>query len=297
MNEDTAWEVALTSVQYTNRFYDLREYCTLHFVLENYSTTAIVTTALKPAGSTELPANFTATSTSSMTAVEQRIMSVFRAPGHRPMGASKTIASYVHAKASIPAGDYKNPMLVIQQLASTINATFGSARYSTNVVPSLDGQTGRLLLRLEVASVNVPNTNCALYLFTENVPLIHALGVAPNPIDKLEPAVYGLTHGSKTPRFDAVHSLYIYSDVVKEQRVGDTLAPLLEIVPVRGVPGNRVHYSVNPLTYLPVNRDYVDSINIVIMDEYGKPVTFPDDIENVVCRLRFRRMRPHAMQI
>ena len=84
---------------------------------------------------------------------------------------------------------------------------------------------------------------------------------------------------------------------MKEQRVGDSMAPLLEIVPVRGVPGNRIHYSVNPLTYLPVNRDYIDSINIVIMDEYGNPVVFPDDVENVVCRLRFRRVRQHLMQM
>ena len=75
------------------------------------------------------------------------------------------------------------------------------------------------------------------------------------------------------------------------------MSPLFEIVPVKGVPGNRVHYCVNPLTYLPVNRDYIDSINIVIMDEYGNPVVFPDDVENVVCRLRFRRVRQRGPQM
>ena len=75
------------------------------------------------------------------------------------------------------------------------------------------------------------------------------------------------------------------------------MSPLLEIVPVKGVPGNRIHYCVNPLTYLPVNREYIDSINIVIMDEYGNPVVFPDDVENVVCRLRFRRVRQHWPQV
>ena len=75
------------------------------------------------------------------------------------------------------------------------------------------------------------------------------------------------------------------------------MAPLLEIVPVRSVPGNRIHFSVNPLTYLPVNRDYINSINIVIVDEYGNPVVFPDDVENVVCRMRFRRVRQHLVQM
>jgi hypothetical protein len=168
---------------------------------------------------------------------------------------------------------------------------FGGARYSTNMGLGIDGATGRMTFRVD-------NMMAALYMFTESPPLVHALGLPPKAIDNKEPTVYGLgLEGSKTPRFDAVHSLYVYSDIVKEQRVGDSMSPLLEIVPVKGVPGNRVHYSVNPLTYLPVNRDYVDSINIVIMDEYGNPVVFPDDVENVVCRMRFRRVRQHWPQM
>jgi hypothetical protein len=89
----------------------------------------------------------------------------------------------------------------------------------------------------------------------------------------------------------------VYSDIVREQRVGDSMSPLFDIVPVKGAPGNRVHYCVNPLTYLPVNRDYVGSINIVTMDEYGNPEVFPDDVENVVCRLRFRRVRQRGPQM
>jgi hypothetical protein len=89
----------------------------------------------------------------------------------------------------------------------------------------------------------------------------------------------------------------VYSDIVEEQRVGDSMSPLFEIVPVKAVPGNRIHYCVNPLTYLPVNRDYIDNINIVIMDEYGKPVVFPRDVENAVCRLRFRRVRQRGPQM
>ena len=41
LNEDASWEVALTTMQYTNRFYDLRENCQLYLVLESYSATVI----------------------------------------------------------------------------------------------------------------------------------------------------------------------------------------------------------------------------------------------------------------
>ena len=292
LNEDGSWEVALTTVQYTNRFYDLRENCTLYVVLELYSANVINANVEKPKGVTELPARFTDASLTEMSDVEKRILKTFLVAGHKPIGgSSRTVTSYVYGKILAPAGDYKNPLLLVQNLISGSNTLFGSTRYLSNMGIAVDGATGRITFRID-------NLQLGLYMFTENVPLVHALGLSPTAIDKKDPAVYGLNiAGTKTPRFDAVHSLYVYSDIVKEQRVGDTMAPLLEIVPVRGVPGNRIHFSVNPLTYLPVNRDYIDSINIVIMDEYGNPVVFPDDVENVVCRMRFRRVRQHLMQM
>jgi hypothetical protein len=164
---------------------------------------------------------------------------------------------------------------------------FGGAGYLFNMGIAVDGATGRITFRID-------NLQLGLYMFTDSAPIVHALGLSPKAIDKKVLAVFNLNIvGTKTPRFDAVHSVYVYSDIVKEQRVGDTTAPLLEVVPVRGVPGNRIHYCVNPLTYLSVNRDNIDSINIVIINEYGNPVVFPDDVENVVCRLRFRRVRQH----
>ena len=292
LNEDAAWEVALTTMQYTNRFYDLRENCTLYVVLESYSANVINAAVDRPKGVTELPAKFTDANLTAMSDVEKRILKTFLAATHKPIGgSSRTVVSYLYGKVLAPAGDYKNPLLLVQNLINGSNMLFGSPRYLSNMGLAVDGATGRLTFRID-------NLQCGLYLFTESVPLVHALGLPPKAIDKLDPPVYGLgIVGTKTPRFDAVHSLYVYSDIVKEQRVGDSMAPLLEIVPVRGVPGNRIHYSVNPLTYLPVNRDYIDSINIVIMDEYGNPVVFPDDVENVVCRMRFRRVRRHMLQM
>jgi hypothetical protein len=290
LNEDVSWEVALTTVQYTNRFYDLRENSTLYVVLELYTTGVINNNVEKPKGVTELQAKFTDTNLADLNDTEKRILKSFQAATHKPIGGStRTVTSYVYGKVLAPAGDYKNPLLVVQNLVSGCNMLFGGARYLSNMGIAVDGATGRVTFRID-------NLQLGLYMFTDSVPLVHALGLSPKAIDKRDPTVYNLNIvGTKTPRFDTIHSLYVYSDIVKEQRVGDTMAPLLEIIPVRGVPGNRIHFSVNPLTYLPVNRDYIDSINIVIMDEYGNVVVFPDDVENVVCRLRFRHVRQHFM--
>jgi hypothetical protein len=289
LNEDASWEVALTTVQYTNRFYDLRENSTLYIVIEVYAVSAINNLFDRPKGVTELQPSFTDTNLTDMSDMEKRILKMFPAASRKT--AAQTVRSYLYGKVLAPAGDYKNPLFLVQNLISGSNTLFGSPRYLMNMGIAVDGTTGRLTFRID-------NLMCGLYMFTDSPSLVHALGLPPRAIDKREPVVYGLgLVGTKTPRFDAVHSLYVYSDIVKEQRVGDAMAPLLEIVPVKGVPGNRIHYSVNPLTYLPVNRDYIDNINIVIMDEYGNPVVFPDDVENVVCRLRFRRVRQHWPQV
>jgi hypothetical protein len=59
LNADAAWEeAAITTMQYTNRFYDLRENSTLYTVLEFNSANAVNSNVDKPKGVTELAATF-----------------------------------------------------------------------------------------------------------------------------------------------------------------------------------------------------------------------------------------------
>jgi hypothetical protein len=58
---------------------------------------------------------------------------------------------------------------------------------------------------------------------------------------------------------------------------------------VQGAPCQRIHYVFDPPTYLPVDRNYIDAIRIIIHDGSEGEVLFPDDVQNVVCRLHFRR--------
>ena len=90
-------------------------------------------------------------------------------------------------------------------------------------------------------------------------------------------------------------SVYVYGDIVESQHVGDTMAPLLAYVDVDKSLGERVGHVCNPLVYLPVCRTYIDSISIRICDENGNKVPFPDDVENVVVRLLFRRQKQPSL--
>ncbi len=75
--------------------------------------------------------------------------------------------------------------------------------------------------------------------------------------------------------------------------MGDTKAPLLGIIPAQGVTGQRTHYTVNPVHFLTLERNYISEITIRITNDKGNYVPFVNHNEtgNVVCCLRFRRRK------
>jgi hypothetical protein len=96
--------------------------------------------------------------------------------------------------------------------------------------------------------------------------------------------------GTKKPHLDVMHSIYVYSDLIEAQPVGDVEAPLLGIVPVGPAqPGERVHYPFNPLSYLPLSASYMRTIRIELRTDAGDPVPFAAASDNVVCCIRLRR--------
>ena len=69
--------------------------------------------------------------------------------------------------------------------------------------------------------------------------------------------------------------------------VGDTLAPLLRPVVVRGKPGDQISEKYINSMYLPVQKKSFDSIEINIMTDTGDPAPFVDGPSTVT--LHFRR--------
>jgi hypothetical protein len=283
LNEDVDWEAALTSVHYTNRFYEVREPTVLHVAVQFPNVAAIEVRITGP-GLKQMVADLTADHLKDLPKPDGRFLKQFI------KAAGSTDASFVvYGKIAIPAGHYKDPSVVHDRIVAEFNRLYGGLRYNTTMQAIVKGSDGTIHLKAE------PQTN-KLYIVADKPSIVNLLGMTATELDNETPALYKVvTAGTKTPRFDTVQSLFIYSDIIKPQHVGDTLAPLLEIVPVQGVPGQRVQYCFNQLTYLPVNRTYIESIEIEICDEYGNHVVFPDDVENVICRLRFRRSKHSAL--
>ena len=86
--------------------------------------------------------------------------------------------------------------------------------------------------------------------------------------------------------------MYVYSDVVRPQDVGGTLASLLEVVPVNTsalAPGTQTYYSVNPARYQSVAKHNLHRIEIQLNTHTGEKWPLDDDDEQVIARLNFRR--------
>jgi len=89
---------------------------------------------------------------------------------------------------------------------------------------------------------------------------------------------------------NTIPSIYIYSDIIKYQYVGDVKVPLLGVLPVQGVDGDQQYWSFNPPYYIPVSMSTLSSVNIHLADDKGDEIPFFGD-GKVVSRLHFRRVR------
>lgn len=81
--------------------------------------------------------------------------------------------------------------------------------------------------------------------------------------------------------------LYLYSDIVEPQIVGDTVAPLLRVIPVKGEDGDMIHEVFDRPHYIPVTRKNFQTIETVIRTHTGRLVSF--DRGKLIVKLHFRQ--------
>ena len=82
-------------------------------------------------------------------------------------------------------------------------------------------------------------------------------------------------------------NLYIYSNIVKETLVGDTLVPFLRTIPVIGENGDYISKTFETPHYLPLARDFFQHIEIKITDDIGENVQLK--FGKTIIKLHFRR--------
>ncbi len=110
--------------------------------------------------------------------------------------------------------------------------------------------------------------------FSENIKVLYT---APNP-----------------PVFKVPTSIYVYTDIVVPERVGDVMASLLRAVPVQDSSKDdadnidQVNHTFQRVYYKKVNRNSISSILIEMYEECGKELKFESGVSSVV--LHFRKV-------
>jgi hypothetical protein len=103
-----------------------------------------------------------------------------------------------------------------------------------------------------------------------------------------EYTVFGI---QQIPDFlNSVNSLYVYSDLIENQFIGDTFAPILRVVqvPHRQVFGEYICETYTTPHYVPVKKEIFDSIEIDIKSDTGEPIRFSTG--KLVIKLHFKPM-------
>jgi len=85
-----------------------------------------------------------------------------------------------------------------------------------------------------------------------------------------------------------IHSLYVYLDICKYQLVGDTEAPLLQVVSTNSVTDNYVEQIFDSPHYVPIARNNLETIEVDIRSDAGKPIQFHSG--KVIVKLHFRKI-------
>jgi len=95
--------------------------------------------------------------------------------------------------------------------------------------------------------------------------------------------------------YGSIHTLYIYSNIVKSSYVGGNKAQLLRIValenPSKNIVGSMKCATFNPIMYFPLRQRRFNSIEIQIRDSTGKLINFQSG--KVILTLMFRPLEYH----
>jgi hypothetical protein len=301
LNEDVRWQVAMLSIHYTHNVISFKEPCDLRIIVE---TPDEITTDEPPARTctTVHPDHLARardldeTDEALLTTFFQKL-STYIEEANTVRAEPLVMQNYLFGRVELPAKHYENVSAVWQDMASRFNAIF-EKRYGVQLIVEQkpDGKICLYSNKGVSISIHVDTPYLGRVLGLESTKKLYTVATATSgdatlSVKRTETPLYELAmRGTRTPRLDALQALYVYGDIVENQYVGDEMAPLLAYVDVTSLPGQRAGYGCEPLVYLPVDKQHIDTITIRITDEHGKNVRFSDE-ENVVVRLQFRKCK------
>ena len=300
LNDDTRWQVSMLSLHYTHNFFNFRETCVLRFVMQKPTELNTSEAASADCRTTDddnidwndMMDDDPATSkalTEHTRGHEVRVVS--STPGVTAISSGTT---ELFGMIEVPKGYYASIPALCEDITSRFNKVF-TPRYKLKLTVTRQ-RDGCLTFSLSNGGRISVFANRPYIAKVLGLPQTEIKGTKDDLRQLRDVVLQKLTLvGTQVPRLNNVHALYVYADIVEYQHVGDVMAPLIAYVDITKSLGERVGHICNPPVYLPVDRSYIDMIKIRITDEHGENVMFPDDVENVVVRLHFRKAKSFGL--
>ena len=170
-------------------------------------------------------------------------------------------------KLKIPTGNYMSPKYLVEEMQASIDKFEKGILKHVNAYVSITYDA--LSQRLKVSAQNERQVRI---IFPNQFAQI--LG--------LDPTMNGKPIGNEENMFkfnvnlhNKFRSLYVYSDIASFTFIGDTMAPLLRIVPFsHNSKLGYVYKEFKTLHYVSVSKSVVDQVHITIKTENGSVVPF-----------------------
>lgn len=120
---------------------------------------------------------------------------------------------------------------------------------------------------------------------------VDSIQIALAPGESEEPtAPPKITLGRTTNLHAGIYNLFIYTNLVENQPVGDSQAQLLRIVPVQGEVGEYLYEAFEDRQYVPLHSNTFNSIQVLIGDRFGHRIKFNHGSAPVILVLHFKRV-------
>lgn len=169
----------------------------------------------------------------------------------------------------------------IEELLTEIKYALQSAQLQDDIVMKFDQIRNRVILQVKDRA---PGFGIG---FSQN--LLNMLGFTKTENEFYSAGTYVEKAADITEGFSA---LYIYSDIVQNRIVGDTMASLVRVVPIeqkRLINSSGVNWVwFQHIQYIPVNKTYTDTVEINIRRDNGDIVPFESG--KVVLTLHFKKV-------
>lgn len=85
-----------------------------------------------------------------------------------------------------------------------------------------------------------------------------------------------------------IYTIYVYTDIIQPNIVGDKLVPLLDIIPVQGGSNPMYAYRMDKPRYVALSQKSIAFPEIELMTDEGEPVPFTTG--RVVVKLHFKKI-------